>query len=228
LVEGKMGLKESSPQSLDERLSHDAHNNVVYANFEGMNIEIEEEADKLADYSTVTSRRSGARFTSRSTTTTSTSGRPPAIPSSRWSSTTRTTTSSPRPVIRPTPSSDTSSRRTSPRPTSSSESTATSTRRARACECGICSSLARIARLRGSAGWYGRVRSGQAAAASSVKCVQNTVIWAAKVEHLGGPLQREECLLHPAPINNELSGGAPVPQSSGPELDGASRSADAG
>ncbi len=35
--------------SLDERLSHDAHNNVVYANFEGMNIETEE-ADKLADY----------------------------------------------------------------------------------------------------------------------------------------------------------------------------------
>jgi propionate CoA-transferase len=49
-VEGKLGLKESSPMSLDERLSHDAHNNVVYANFEGMNIETEEEADKLADY----------------------------------------------------------------------------------------------------------------------------------------------------------------------------------
>jgi propionate CoA-transferase len=45
-----MGLKESSPQSLDERLSHDAHNNVVYANFEGMKIETEEEVDKLADY----------------------------------------------------------------------------------------------------------------------------------------------------------------------------------
>ena len=214
--------------SLDERLSHDAHNNVVYAYFEGMNIETEEEADKLADYSTVTSRRSGARFTSWSTTTTSTSGRPPATPSSRWSSTTRMTTSSPRPVIRPTPSSDTSSRRTSPRPTSSGESTATLTRRARACECGICSSLGpnraatRLSGLvRARTQWTGcRGKFG--------KCVQNTVIWAAKVEHLGGPLQREECLLHPAPINNELSGGAPVPQSSGPELDGASRSADAG
>jgi hypothetical protein len=172
-----MGLKESSPMSLDERLSHDAHNNVVYANFEGMNIKTEEEADKLADYLD--------RYFS-------TLGRKVHV------------------VV------------------SSSESTATSMRRARACECGICSSLARIARLRGSAGWYGRVRSGQAAAANSVKCVQNTVIWAAKVEHLGGPLQREECLLHPAPINNELSGGAPVPQTSGPELNGASRSADAG
>ena len=50
VVEGKMGLKESSPMSLDERVSHDAPNNVVYANFERMNIETEEEADKLADY----------------------------------------------------------------------------------------------------------------------------------------------------------------------------------
>jgi propionate CoA-transferase len=49
-VEGKMGLKESSPMSLDDRLSYDAENNVVYANFEGMSIETEEEADKLADY----------------------------------------------------------------------------------------------------------------------------------------------------------------------------------
>jgi propionate CoA-transferase len=49
-VEGKMGLKESSPMSLDERVSYDAENNVVYANFEGMNIGTEEEADKLADY----------------------------------------------------------------------------------------------------------------------------------------------------------------------------------
>jgi propionate CoA-transferase len=48
--EGKMGLKESSPMSLDERISYDAENNVVYANFEGMNIGTEEEADKLADY----------------------------------------------------------------------------------------------------------------------------------------------------------------------------------
>jgi len=49
-LEGKMGLKESSPMSLDERVSYDAENNVVYANFEGMNIATEEEADKLADY----------------------------------------------------------------------------------------------------------------------------------------------------------------------------------
>jgi propionate CoA-transferase len=49
-LEGKMGLKESSPMSLDERVSYDAENNVVYANFEGMNIGTEEEADKLADY----------------------------------------------------------------------------------------------------------------------------------------------------------------------------------
>ena len=49
-VEGKMGLKESSPMSLDERVSYDAENNVVYANFEGMNIGTEEEADKLANY----------------------------------------------------------------------------------------------------------------------------------------------------------------------------------
>jgi propionate CoA-transferase len=48
--EGKMGLKESSPMSLDDRVSYDAENNVVYANFEGMNIGTEEEADKLADY----------------------------------------------------------------------------------------------------------------------------------------------------------------------------------
>jgi propionate CoA-transferase len=48
--EGKMGLKESSPMSLDERVSYDAENNVVYANFEGMNIGTEEEADKLAAY----------------------------------------------------------------------------------------------------------------------------------------------------------------------------------
>ena len=48
--EGKMGLSESSPMSLDDRVSYDAENNVVYANFEGMSIETEEEADKLADY----------------------------------------------------------------------------------------------------------------------------------------------------------------------------------
>jgi len=47
---GKMGLDESSPMSLDDRLSYDAENNIVYANFEGMNIGTEEEADKLADY----------------------------------------------------------------------------------------------------------------------------------------------------------------------------------
>jgi propionate CoA-transferase len=46
----KMGLKESSPMSLDDRLSYDAENNVVYANFEGMSIETEEDAEKLADY----------------------------------------------------------------------------------------------------------------------------------------------------------------------------------
>jgi hypothetical protein len=33
--DGKMGLAESSPMSLDERVSYDAENNVVYANFEG-------------------------------------------------------------------------------------------------------------------------------------------------------------------------------------------------
>jgi propionate CoA-transferase len=48
--DGKMGLAESSPMSLDERVSYDAENNVVYANFEGMSIGTEEEADKLADY----------------------------------------------------------------------------------------------------------------------------------------------------------------------------------
>ena len=48
--EGKMGLSESSPMSLDDRVSYNAENNVVYANFEGMSIETEEEADKLADY----------------------------------------------------------------------------------------------------------------------------------------------------------------------------------
>lgn len=46
----KMGLKERSPMSLDERLSYDSENNIVYANFEGMNIETEEDAEKLADY----------------------------------------------------------------------------------------------------------------------------------------------------------------------------------
>jgi propionate CoA-transferase len=49
-LEGKMGLEESSPMSLDDRLSYDAEKNVVYANFEGMSIGTEEEADKLADY----------------------------------------------------------------------------------------------------------------------------------------------------------------------------------
>jgi propionate CoA-transferase len=49
-LESKMGLDESSPMSLDDRLSYDAENNVVYANFEGMTIGTEEEADKLADY----------------------------------------------------------------------------------------------------------------------------------------------------------------------------------
>ena len=45
-----MGLKESSPMSLDDRLSYDAENNVVYVNFEGMTLETEEDAEKLADY----------------------------------------------------------------------------------------------------------------------------------------------------------------------------------
>jgi propionate CoA-transferase len=49
-VEEKMGLKDSSPMSLDDRLSYDAENNVVYANFEGMSLESEEDAEKLADY----------------------------------------------------------------------------------------------------------------------------------------------------------------------------------
>jgi propionate CoA-transferase len=49
-VEGKMGLSESSPMSLDDRVSYDAQNNVVYVNFEGMDIATEEDADKLADY----------------------------------------------------------------------------------------------------------------------------------------------------------------------------------
>jgi propionate CoA-transferase len=49
-VEEKMGLKERSPMSLDDRVSYDAHNNVVYANFEGMNVATEEDAEKLADY----------------------------------------------------------------------------------------------------------------------------------------------------------------------------------
>ena len=76
-VEGKMGLKESSPMSLDERVSYDAENNVVYANFEGMNIGTEEEAESSLPTSTVTSRDSGVRCTSWSTMTTSTSaGRP--------------------------------------------------------------------------------------------------------------------------------------------------------
>ncbi len=49
-VEEKMGLKDSSPMSLDDRLSYDAENKVVYANFEGMSLETEEDAEKLADY----------------------------------------------------------------------------------------------------------------------------------------------------------------------------------
>lgn len=48
--EGRMGLSESSPMSLDDRVSYDAENNVVYVNFEGMSIETEGDADKLADY----------------------------------------------------------------------------------------------------------------------------------------------------------------------------------
>ncbi len=48
--EGRMGLSESSPMSLDDRVSYDAENNVVYVNFEGMSLETEGDADKLADY----------------------------------------------------------------------------------------------------------------------------------------------------------------------------------
>ncbi len=48
--EGRMGLSESSPMSLDDRVSYDAGNNVVYVNFEGMSLETEGDADKLADY----------------------------------------------------------------------------------------------------------------------------------------------------------------------------------
>ncbi|MDQ4129266.1 MAG: acyl CoA:acetate/3-ketoacid CoA transferase [Actinomycetota bacterium] len=48
--EGRMSLSESSPMSLDDRISYDAQNNVAYANFEGMSIETEGDADKLADY----------------------------------------------------------------------------------------------------------------------------------------------------------------------------------
>lgn len=46
----KMGLKDSSPMSLDDRVSYDAEKNVVYVNFEGMSLETEGDADKLADY----------------------------------------------------------------------------------------------------------------------------------------------------------------------------------
>ncbi len=49
-VEARMGLKDSSPMSLDDRVSYDAQNNVVYVNFEGMSLETEEEAEALADY----------------------------------------------------------------------------------------------------------------------------------------------------------------------------------
>src|SRR3712207_2936503 len=45
-----MALAESLPMSLYERVGYDADNNVVYANFEGMSLRTEEEADKLADY----------------------------------------------------------------------------------------------------------------------------------------------------------------------------------
>ena len=121
--------------SLDERVSYDAENNVVYANFEGMNIGTEEEAEKLVAYSTVTSRDSGVRCTLWSTTTTSTSAdaRDTFFAMVKYNEDNYFLSST---RYLPTHSLGTSSRRTSPRPTSSSASTATSTRHARACGCG--------------------------------------------------------------------------------------------
>jgi propionate CoA-transferase len=48
--EGLMGLREGSPMGLDERMHYDEENNVVYANFEGMDVETAEDAEKLAEF----------------------------------------------------------------------------------------------------------------------------------------------------------------------------------
>jgi propionate CoA-transferase len=45
-----MGLSLGSPIDLEERLNYDAGNNTLYVNFEGLSIETEEDARKLADF----------------------------------------------------------------------------------------------------------------------------------------------------------------------------------
>lgn len=48
--EGLMGLQYRSPLSLEDRLHYDKADNVLYINFEGLNIETVQEAQKLADF----------------------------------------------------------------------------------------------------------------------------------------------------------------------------------
>jgi propionate CoA-transferase len=48
--EGPMGLSLGSPIDLEERLDYEAKDNVLYVNFEGLSIETEDDARKLADF----------------------------------------------------------------------------------------------------------------------------------------------------------------------------------
>lgn len=48
--EEPMGLSLGAPVDLEERLNYDAKNNALYVNFEGLSIETEEDAEKLADF----------------------------------------------------------------------------------------------------------------------------------------------------------------------------------
>ena len=48
--EKPMDLSLGAPVDLEERLNYDAKNNALYVNFEGLSIETEEDAEKLADF----------------------------------------------------------------------------------------------------------------------------------------------------------------------------------
>ncbi|HEY6750542.1 MAG TPA: hypothetical protein VI027_04370, partial [Rubrobacteraceae bacterium] len=48
--EEPMGLSLGAPVDLEERLNYDAKNNALYVNFEGLSIETEEDAEKLAGF----------------------------------------------------------------------------------------------------------------------------------------------------------------------------------
>jgi propionate CoA-transferase len=115
--EEPMGLSLGAPVDLEERLNYDAKNNALYVNFEGLSIETEEDAEKLAGFLDQELSSLGRR-----------------VHVVVNYDTTKRTTSSPRLATRRTPFSGTSSRRSSLRRTLNKASTATSTRRVRASE----------------------------------------------------------------------------------------------